>query len=132
MSHRNLWLFASIGLLAACASNSQRNTSGDYARYAGPPIDSFTYMGGISGWNLVDRDHLVVWTGVNDAYLLTVDQPCGDLAFTQRIGLSSTTHSVTRGFDSVILQRDRCRISEIRRVDYAQMKADQRAAAAHP
>jgi len=67
---------------------------------------------------------LVVWTNLNDAYLPR--EPCINLQFTNRIGLSSTAGTVSNRLDSVLLDRDRCQISEIRPADYKRMRSDLR------
>ena len=57
--------------------------------------------------------------------------PCGDrggLRWVYHIGLTKTTGTVYTRFDSVIADRWRCPISEIRPVDWGRMKADARAA----
>lgn len=122
---------AAYTLTMGCATGVARSPSGEvlhYADYAGTPIDSFVSFN-IDGWESVGRDQLVVWTGVNDAYLLKVWDNCRDLQFAERIALTQTGSSVTRG-DSVRVGHDRCPITEIRRVDVKQMKLDRAAAKA--
>jgi hypothetical protein len=51
------------------------------------------------------------------------------LQFTSRIGVSNTSGTVDRGLDSVLVDRQRCQITEIRPVDYRRMSADRRNAA---
>ena len=120
---------ATCALTMGCATGVARTHSTEalhYADYAGTPIDSFVSFN-IDGWESVGRDQLVVWTGVNDAYLLKVWDNCRDLQFAQRIAVTQTGSSVTRG-DSVRVGHDRCPISEIRRIDIKQMKLDRAAA----
>jgi len=52
-----------------------------YNAYAGEPIDHFTWLGRYDGWEPIGRYELVVFTGVNDAYLLKVMPPCENLQF---------------------------------------------------
>jgi hypothetical protein len=98
-----------------------------YMDYAGEPVDRFTYLGRFDGWQPLSRDKLVVWTGINQAYLLTVAQPCSDLQFTNNVAVTSTAGTVSRGFDSVRTRQGNCQILDIRPVDYLQMKRDARA-----
>jgi valine dehydrogenase (NAD+) len=49
-------------------------------------------MGNYDGWSAVSKDQLVVWSGVNKAYLLTVTGYCPDLEFASRIAVTSTGH----------------------------------------
>lgn len=115
--------------LAACASSlprvSEESATERYQNYAGQPVDRFTAFN-ITGWTALSRDKLVIWTGVNEAWLLTVWNNCQDLQFAERIRLKRTGASVTRS-DMVLVGRDQCPISEIRPIDVRQMKADRAA-----
>lgn len=72
------------------------------------------------------RDRLVVWTGLNEAYLLSIAGPCNDLPFATRIAIKTRGSTLGRG-DSVIVGRgQRCMITELRAIDYRKMKQDQR------
>jgi hypothetical protein len=107
-------------LLAGCASAPKL----DYTDYAGEPVKSF-YMNNFDGWTAVSKDQLVVWSGFNKAYLLTVTGYCPDLQFAHAIAVTSTGNTVDR-FEKVIVGRDRCLINEIRPLDTKQLKADRK------
>jgi hypothetical protein len=123
---RIIYVLLPLTLLIGCSSNAKRETSDQqlatYMQYAGPPVDRFTYLGHIDGWTPIDNHHLLIRTGVRDAYLVTVAEPCIDLPFAMTIGLTSTSHTVYRGFDSVLVGRERCTITEIRPIDYRKMR----------
>jgi uncharacterized protein YceK len=120
--------------LAGCAGTVTRSTGEQagmqYRDYAGEPIDKFTAFN-FDSWTAVSRNQLVVWTGINEAYLLTVWDSCDNLQFAERIAVRRTGSSVTK-FDSVQVKGQRCPISEIRRVDVKQMKMDRAALRAKP
>jgi hypothetical protein len=135
-----------LALLGACASSSPQKGSAAvtgtpaqqqafvrYSAYAGPPIDSFTWLGHFYSWEALGRDRLVVFTTPSDAYLLKVWPTC-DLRFViNTIGVSSTAGTVNAHLDSVNIDspptgRMSCPIEEIRKVDYRRMSADLRAA----
>ncbi len=120
--------------LAGCAGTVTKATGEQaemrYRDYAGEPIDKFTAFD-FDSWTAVSRNQLVVWTGINDAYLLTVWDHCDNLQFAERIAVRKTGASVTK-FDSVQVKDQRCPISEIRRVDVKQMKVDRAALRAKP
>ncbi|HKZ74972.1 MAG TPA: DUF6491 family protein [Steroidobacteraceae bacterium] len=131
-------LFAVLPLIAltACAAfgkhESDEQALARYVQHAGQPVDGFTYLGRIDGWQPLGRDSLLVRTGVNEAYLLKVAQPCSELQFANSIGLTATGHQVSSRFDSVLVRGQRCMITEIRPVDYLAVKREasaQRAAA---
>lgn len=124
-------LFAAL-LVTACAGIPKRTSDEDalerYLQYAGEPVSSINYLGRYDSWRPLGRDNLVIWTGVNEAYLLTIAGPCNELPFATRIAIKSRGPTLSRG-DSVILGRDqRCLITELRPIDYRQMKEDRREA----
>lgn len=126
----NVWLSAlAVLALSACASSlprvSEESAVQRYQNYAGAPVERFTAFR-FTGWTALSRDKLVIWTGANEAWLLTVWNTCQDLQFAEGIRLKRTGSSVTRN-DSVLVGRDRCPISEIRPIDVRQMKADRAA-----
>lgn len=113
-------LFAVTGCSSTIARMKSDHDKLSYSEFAGEPIDSFTAFN-IDGWQPVSRDQLVVWTGVNQAYLLKVWKSCHDLTFTERVAVNRTGNTVSR-LDSVQVQGDRCPIEEIRAVDIKRMK----------
>ena len=129
---RSAWIFllATALLAAGCSGITRRERDQQqldrYLRYAGPPVDRITYLGHYDNWQSVSRYQLVLWTNINDAYLITVQPPCEDLPFAQRIGLTQTSHTIYQRFDFVLVNHWKCQISEIRPIDYLQMKRDLR------
>src|SRR6187549_1531870 len=113
-------LTAAAALLAGCASGPKL----DYTDYAGEPVKSF-YMNNFDGWSAVSKDQIVVWSGINKAYLIRVTGYCPDLQFANAIAVTSTAHTVDK-FEKVIVGRDRCFINEIRPLDTKQMKEDRK------
>jgi len=126
-------------LLAGCASSTHQSDEerrAQYAAYAGPPIQQFTWLGHFDSWEPLGQSDLVVFTSPSDAYLLKVWPPC-DLRFAfdgrggETIGVTWTGGTVSARLDSVIehspaVGRAVCPISEIRKVDYRRMLADER------
>jgi hypothetical protein len=121
------WIVLATVLVAACSGIARHDDDQSqldrYLRYAGAPIDSFTYLGRFDSWQSLSRNQLVIWTSINNAYLLTIADSCSDLQFAQRIAVSSTAGTVSR-LDAVSFDRQRCPINEIRPVDYRQMRRD--------
>ncbi|MEZ5565968.1 MAG: DUF6491 family protein [Gammaproteobacteria bacterium] len=128
-----LLIAASALALVSCASTGEmarltgEKATFHYADYAGMPVEGFQAYR-INGWTPVSRTQLVVWTGVNDAYLIKVWNTCQDLQFADHVGVTSTVNRVTT-FEKVRVGRDTCPISEIRPVDIKRMRADRKAAA---
>jgi Family of unknown function (DUF6491) len=132
-------LTAAVVLLPACATNpaQQRGPTGvlparaRYLAYAGAPVDSFTWLGRYMGWEALSDNELVLFLTPTKAYYIKVWSPCGDrggLRWVYHVGVTNTGRAVYARSDSVLADRWRCPISEIRPVDWGRMKADARAA----
>ena len=113
---------AAATMLAGCAS--MRKSQLDYHEYTGEPVKSF-YMNNLDGWASVSKDEIVVWSGLNKAYMIKVSGYCPDLQFANAIAVTSTASTVDK-FEKVIVGRDRCFIKEIRPIDTKQMKIDRK------
>jgi hypothetical protein len=116
-----------VAALTACSSipPAERNAQllSRYSEYAGPRVSDFRYYGHFQSFQPLGRDKLFVRTGVNDAYHIRVF-PCFNLEYATRVGITSSLGAVRSGFDDVIAEGERCRISEIRPVNYKQLRAD--------
>src|SRR5690606_8627603 len=93
-----------------------------YFEHAGESVESFRLAGHVNSWNSLSDDKLVVRTGVQDAYLLSVDSTCMNLEYATRIALTTSLgNRVQSGFDYVRFddgfQGQRCRITDTRPVD---------------
>lgn len=111
--------------LAACTTTGPRRPAApamDYAQYAGPELEDVFYFR-LDSWEAVSRNELIIWTGMRDAYLLKVWEPCTELEYAQVIGFTSRFNRLTR-FDKLIAGRDTCPIGSIRKLDTARLKAD--------
>ncbi len=115
----SLALILIVGLTAGCSTAPTKQT---YLQYAGPPIESFTYLGRYNGFRTLGGQDVIIWTTINDAYLIKVLEPCPNLAYANRVELTSAAHTVTRSIDWVVFDRGRCRIDTMQHVDYGAMK----------
>jgi hypothetical protein len=116
-------------VLSACSGiprrESDAQTLARYQSYAGDPVSEFRTFSSFNSWTPIDDHHVVIQTNVNEAYLVKVFEPCFDLPYATRIGVTSRFPNVVQsGFDSIRVGRQSCRISEIRPVNYRQMRAD--------
>lgn len=118
-------------LMVACTGNVREREAqalDRYLEYAQPPVEQFRFWN-LRDWELVGDYQLVVWPNRREAYLLTVDQPCSELRWANAIGVSSTGQMVQRRLDTVNVGTQKCRIMEIRPIDYQAMQRDRRNAA---
>jgi hypothetical protein len=119
-----------VVVLSGCASVGPRERIAarlaEVEAHAAAPVDSFR-LWRLDRWESLGRTRLLVWTRPNEAWLLTVDEPCNDLEYAHGLSLTSSVGQVKRRFDSVVLERQRCRINEIRPVDGRALKIASRA-----
>ena len=93
-------------------------------KYVGAPVENFT-MWNMYKWQGLGPDNLAVWTKVNEAYLLTVGQPCIHLQDARGIIVTShMSHQVNRRMDYVSFGSQHCQIIQIRPIDYKTMYKD--------
>ena len=125
-----LVLMAAALITAGCSGIPRRvrdqETLDRYLRYAAPPVDHITYLGHYDNWQSVSPYQIVLWTGINDAYLITVRPPCENLQFANRIGIAQTANTISSRFDAILVKGWRCQIGEIRPIDYLRMRRDLR------
>jgi hypothetical protein len=130
MHLRGACLLAAVALITACSGIPlKQREAAERARfeaYAGKPVDHFTWLTHYEGWEPISRNQLVVWTDINQAYLISVFSPCTDLMFARRIGLTQSAETVYAHFDVVRVDGWRCIIDSIRPVDYRRMQSDLR------
>lgn len=127
----NAFVLVAVALTTVACSGIPRRerdqqTLDRYLRYAGPPVDHITYLGHYDNWQSVSRYQIVLWTAINDAYLITVSSPCEDLQFARRIGITQTANTISSRFDAILLKGWRCQISEIRPINYLKLRQDLR------
>jgi hypothetical protein len=123
-------LFALLALVTATVASAQtrevqEKRLAEYLPYAGEPVEKFQFWDLIR-YELVGEYKVIVWPRLNEAYLITVDAPCNDLEWAHSIGLTSSVHQVNRRFDFVVAGKDKCRINEIRPIDYKKYLADRK------
>lgn len=119
---------AALALLAGCVAPAPRKADvaleASLLKYAGPPIESFTYLGRYNDLRTLGDKAVVLFTTVSDAYLIRVKDPCYGLQVANRVGVTFEQHTVNRNFDNVIVDHLHCRIDTIRHIDYGAMKRD--------
>lgn len=124
-------LVSAFVLAALCVSGTQAQTRKTqqenlerFEKYAGAPVDQFQFWS-LYKWQLVGPTKVVVWPTINEAYLLTVNEPCPGLEWANTIGVTSKEgHLVSSKFDFVTYGKGQCQISEIRPIDYKTMLKD--------
>jgi len=125
---RLLWLSMALALLAGVAhADTREHEDEEFARnkqYAGAPIDEFP-MFRMWKWQVVGPERIVIWSTINDAYLVRVEKPCVRLEWTHAVVVTQKMRQkVSKKFDYVVFGNQRCKIDEILPVDYKAMLKD--------
>jgi hypothetical protein len=95
-----------------------------YQKYAGAPVNEFS-MFELFRWQVVGPEKLVAWSTIRDAYLITVDKPCIRLEWANGLSLTQAQKwKVSKSFDFVEFEKQRCKIMEIRPIDLAALRKD--------
>jgi hypothetical protein len=127
---KTMLALALVAVVASgCASGLSRS-SGDrvlerYEPYIGEPIRGFTAFR-MQSWQPVSRNQLILWTSINDAYLLTITNNCPDLMFTDTVRVTSTASQIST-LDQVRVRGDRCPIQKIQPIDIRRWRKDREA-----
>lgn len=126
-SQLHAFVFLAALAVAGCASDAPRLTNQQdqalYHTYAGKPVKSFPYFGGIRQWETVGDSGVAVWTRPDTAFLLDVSQGCLDLEWSPSLSMTTEHDRVHVGFNDILVQRTgdkavkRCRIQAIRPLD---------------
>jgi len=96
--------------------------SGDSATQ-GVEVKSFRLHGPLTRWQPLDKDSLIVWTTPSRAYLLDLRKGSANLRSAQTIGITSTLHRVSAGYDNVVFDGFRYPIESIQSLDRAAANA---------
>ena len=125
---RLLWLSIALALLAGVAHADTRAHEDEefarYKQYAGAPIDEFP-MFRMWKWQVVGPERIIIWSTINDAYLVRVEKPCVRLEWTHAVVVTQKMRQkVSKKFDYVVFGNQRCKIAEILPVDYKAMLKD--------
>lgn len=92
-----------------------------FQHYAGKPLESITAFQ-IQGWQPLGEDHIAIWTGVNDVYLIRVAKPCVNLSWAHGVGITPHMNQIRTRFDVVRVEGMPCQIESIRKVDYVALR----------
>lgn len=111
-----LALTLGAGLPMLAAAEGKGPPPSDYARFAGEPVNSIQFAS-IYGWEPIDEEHLVLYTGVRKAWMLDLSGLCMQSLVTIKINVTSAGNRIHSGFDKVQTREGSCRITQIRKID---------------
>jgi hypothetical protein len=97
-----------------------------FQRFAGAPVKEMRHFR-LHSWQPLGEQDLAIWANPGDVYWVHVGRPCSGLGFARSITVSSTNRVVMTRFDYIAFDHQRCRIEEIRPVDYKAVRQAWRA-----
>ena len=108
---------AAAGAALADTAKVMAENLARFEKFAGKPQDAVTVFQ-LQGWQALGDDHIAIWTGVNDVYLIRVAKPCINLSWSNGIGIQPHMNQLRTRFDNVYVHGMPCQIESIRKVDY--------------
>jgi hypothetical protein len=116
---------AAAALFAAPAQADTREKMAEnlarFQRFAGEPVKEMRHFR-LHSWQPLGERDLAIWANPGDVYLVHVGGPCSGLGFARGITVSSTHRVVMTRFDYIAFDNQRCRIEEMRPVDYKSVR----------
>lgn len=97
-----------------------------YEAYAGKPVEQIRWVNNYKRWSPIAAHKLLVWTNIEQPYLMSVYPPCTDLLFAHGIGITSTIDVTQAHLDFVTADGWKCMIETIQPIDYRRMRRDER------
>ena len=94
-----------------------------YTQAAGEPVPSFL-LRGFRNFELLDRQHLVLHTRHNEAFLVSLRSPCRGLNEAWNIDIGAVGTRVYANSAVVRFESGSCRVDEIRPIDLALVGAN--------
>jgi len=138
MKRGYLWIALCLLCTAAVAERELKQPAAkqglDVTSFTGEKVERIRFSR-LQGWESIDEQSLVLWTNNREAWLLTLTGRCIDLDFEFQIAVSSFGQTIDAGFDSILVNKQRCRIRTIHKVDlsaFRKAKAPYDASALQP
>lgn len=92
------WLGTAAALATACASAPEDDWSAQLRARGLAPAESVSSIPDfrIDGFNVLDSQHLILYTGFERRHLVTFGAPCSGLRFAERLAYRATAGSLGR------------------------------------
>ncbi len=109
------------GLALADTAQVQAKNLARFEKYAGKSVDTITVFQQ-QGWQPLGPQHIALWTGVNQVYLIKVAKPCINLQWANGVGITPHMNRLRARFDVVYVQGQACEILSMQPVNYLAMR----------
>ena len=83
----------------------------------GESVQNIEASNGISGWEHIDNQRVLVNVDEKSTYLLTLKHQCHGLAWAQNVTVSMSNNTIWAGFDSIRADGLACPIDRIEKID---------------
>jgi len=84
---------------------------------AGESVQNIEAANGISAWEHIDNQRLLVNVDEKSTYLLTLKHQCHGLAWAQNVTVSMSNNTIWAGFDAIRADGLACPIDRIEKID---------------
>ena len=81
----------------------------------GEPVASIPTAGGVSAYQPLDGEHVMLESG-DDRYVLTLNRECVGLRWARHVGVTVSDNGIWAGFDALTADGRACPIREIHRL----------------
>ena len=122
-----------VGLTLAASASAGGRLKQQYTDYATDQSLREVRYHQLYNWQRSTDKAVILWTKPSAAYVLDLAWTCSELRSaraTIEIGGVASVRGILRVGDDLIVGQMKCRVSDIRPIDLARMKADRRAYAA--
>jgi hypothetical protein len=82
---------------------------------SGEPVASIPAAGGVSAYQPLDGEHVMLESG-DDRYVLTLNRECVGLRWARHVGVTVSDNGIWAGFDALTADGRACPIREIHRL----------------
>lgn len=79
----------------------------------GEPVPSIPTADEVRDFELLDEGHVLLSTGEEKRYLITLEPDCLGLRFARHVGVTTSDNTIWAGFDSLTADGEACSIREI-------------------
>lgn len=83
----------------------------------GESVQKIKAANGISGWEHIDNQRVLVNVDEKSTYLLTLKHQCHGLAWAQNVTVSMSNNTIWAGFDAIRADGLACPIDRIEKID---------------
>jgi hypothetical protein len=112
---RNTWWIATLAAFVMSPATALPPAQPDPSvlQQLGEPVASIPTADAVRDFELLDEAHVMLSTGAEERYLLTLDRDCFGLRWARHVGVTASDNTIWAGFDALTADGEACSIREI-------------------